>query len=96
MSHLLVVSNNIKCFSFKDIESLSTTGTYEDVILGSFPREAPPYKSLVTTFDHQTWIMLLVSIMAVSFTLYFIEYTWCKMKNGENFKNDGISLHNRY
>ena len=71
------------------IESLSTTGAYEDVILGSFPKEGPPYKSLWTPFDNQTWILLLLSTLFVSLALYVIEKTWFKMRNGVNFKNDG-------
>ena len=76
--------------SLNHIESLSTTGAYEDVILGSFPKEAPPYKSLWTPFDNQTWIFLLLSTICVSLTLYVIEKTWFKMRNGVHFKNDGI------
>ena len=76
--------------SLNHIESLSTTGAYEDVILGSFPKEAPPYKSLWTPFDSQTWILLLMSITSVSVTLYVIEKIWSKMRNEVNFKNDGI------
>ena len=76
--------------SLNHIESLSTTGAYEDVILGSFPKEAPPYKSLWTPFDNQTWILLLMSIISVSVTLYVIEKIWSKMRNEVNFKNDGI------
>ena len=83
-----VVTNN--CYSIAHIESLSTTGAYEDVILGSFPKEAPPYKSLWTPFDYQTWILLLLSIMVVSLSLYVVERIWYKMKNGGNFKNDGM------
>ena len=83
-----IVTNS--CYSLAHIESLSTTGAYEDVILGSFPKEAPPYKSLWTPFDYQTWILLLLSIMVVSLSLYVVERIWYKMKNGGNFKNDGM------
>ena len=87
-----IVTTN--CSSLRHIESLSTTGAYEDVILGSFPKEAPPYKSLWTPFDYQTWILLLLSIMVVSLALYVTERIWYKMKNGGNFKNDGVYQNN--
>ena len=83
------------CYSLNHIESLSTTGAYEDVILGSFPKEAPPYKSLWTPFDNQTWILLILSIMSVSLTLYVIEKMWSWGRNNVNFKNDGNSVNVR-
>ena len=71
------------------IESLSTTGTYEDVILRGFPKEGPPYKSLYIPFDNPTWMFILCAIIMVSLTLLVIENAWSTMRKEESLKTDG-------
>ena len=73
----------------KLIESLSTTGTYEDVILRGFPKEGPPYKSLYIPFDNLTWMFILCATIMVSLTLLVIENVWSMMRKEESFKTDG-------
>ena len=78
-------------FSLASIESLSTTGVYEEVILGSFPKEGPPYKSLWIPFDKVTWILLVSSFIIVSLVLFIIEKKWDKTTTkGGNLKKDGM------
>ena len=77
-------------FSFKLVESLSTTGTYEDVILRGFPKEAPPYKSLYVPFDDMIWKLTFCSVIFVALTLFVIEKSWHILKRKEVFKSDGV------
>ena len=77
-------------FSFKLIESLSTTGTYEDVILRGFPKEAPPYKSLYVPFDDMIWKLTFCSVIFVALTLFVIEKTWHIIKPKDVYKTDGV------
>ena len=76
--------------SFKLVDILSTTGAWEDHILGGYPKEAPPYESLWLPFDSLTWILVLVSVIVVSLILLSIEKIWSIMKKSEHFKTDGM------
>ena len=63
---------------------------YEDVILGSFPKEGPPYKILWLPLDKLTWLCLLVSSINVSLVIFIIERLWIRAIKKGNYKNDGM------
>ena len=92
MSAVYLPYLNRDYFSFKLVESLSTTGTYEDVILRGFPKEAPPYKSLYVPFDDMIWKLTFCSVIFVALTLFVIEKTWHIIKPKDVFKTDGVYL----
>ena len=81
----------MKIFSSANIEPLTRTGVWEEVIVGGFPKEVAPYKGLWIPFDEVTWILLLVSFIIVALALFVIEKVWSKANNHGNMKYDGKS-----
>ena len=77
------------CCSLTSIEPLTRTGVWEEVIVGGFPKEVAPYKGLWIPFDELTWILLLVSFIAVAVVLFGIEKIWIMTTSEGIMKYDG-------
>ena len=58
---------------------LFNMGTYDFIIASAKPEKTLGYATLLKAFDINTWILIGISVTAVTVTMVFIEYSSAKL-----------------